>query len=106
MVPAAQRRQVEPGCRVVRDRSRRAALGRGADAAAGLDVRVAEELLAVGREGRCVLVVRARQVVALVQVVDLVCAVARGVRAVADEDLYSGGRERKSMSVMSGAHRI
>lgn len=86
MVPAAQGRQVEPAGRVVRHGAGRAALGRRADAAARLDVRVAVELLAVGRERGRVLHVRARHVVAPVQVVDPVRAVARGVCTGADED--------------------
>lgn len=90
MVPAAQGRQVEPVGRVVRDGPRRAPLRRGADAAAGLDVGVAEELLAVGRESGRTLPVGLGHVVALAERVDVVRAVARRVRAAADEDLFGG----------------
>lgn len=58
-----------------------------ADAAARHDVRVAQEGLAVGREGGRVVPEAGRHVVARVQLVDLVRAVARRVGAVADEDL-------------------
>lgn len=88
MVPAPQRRQVEPLGRVVRHGPGGAPLRGRADAAAGLDVRVAVELLAVGRERGRVPPVGLGHVVALVEAVDVVRAVARGVCAAADEDLF------------------
>lgn len=62
---------------------------RSADAAARHDVRIAQEGLSVRRECCCVLHELARHVVALVQLVDLVCAVAGRFGAGADEDLSS-----------------
>lgn len=97
-VPAAQGGQVEPVGGVVRDGAGGAALGRRADAAAGLHVRVAVELVAVGRERRRVPVVRPREVVAGVEPVDLVRAVAGRARAVADEDLGENKRVESSVS--------
>lgn len=87
LVPTARRRQVELGRGVVRDGAVGAALGRPADAATRLDVRVTVKLLAVGRKGGRVVVVRGRQVGARVHVVDVVGAVARGVGTGADKDL-------------------
>lgn len=107
VVPAAQGRQVEPAGRVVRHGAGGAALGRRADAAARLDVRVAVELLAVGRERGRVLHVRPRHVVAPVQVVDPVRAVARRVCAGADEDLLCcvwRHRQSRWVECQAGTH--
>lgn len=57
-----------------------------ADAAARHYVGITQEGLAVGRERGGVVGEAARHVVALVQLVDVVGAVARGVGAVADQD--------------------
>lgn len=84
---AAQGRQVELVGRVVRDGTRRAARWRPADAAARDEVREAVEVLTVGRERSRVAGELAGQVVAGVELVDLVGTVAGGLGAVADEDL-------------------
>lgn len=87
LVPTACRCQVELGGGVVRHGAVGAPLGRSADAAAGLQVRVAVELLAIGRERGCVLVVWGCEVGAGVHGVNVVGAVACCVGAGADEDL-------------------
>lgn len=90
LVPTSGRREVELGRGVVRDRTVGATFGRPTDAAAGLDVRIAVEFLAVRGKSGCILVVGRRQVGACVHGVDVVGAVACGVGTGADEDLAMG----------------
>lgn len=108
-VPPSRSRQIVLGRGVVRDGAVGAPFRRPADAAAGFDVGIAVELLAIGRERCCVLVVRGCEVGACVHGVDIVGAVACGVGAGADEDLFimdDGIRNRKPSQVKSGTRPV
>jgi hypothetical protein len=78
---------------VKRDGAKGAARWALADLVAVGYARVAAEVLAVGRKRVGVLVVGLGQLMARLELVHLVCTVARGIRAGADEDLVKTPRQ-------------